>query len=449
MSLEAHGSIGPRLTFSNRASGQQVRFQNRQVDVNTSAQQTQRGAFLAAVAAWNELTSEQQRAYDDEAKSKGLNMTGYNLYLRQNIGVPWLGTWKKRIEITIDNSKIDSDLDWFPVPIILGTSVGQYDDDVSAIFDEVGSNWQKIAVTKADAETQLYVEKEQWDNENTKAVLWVSKSDFTLSSSSTTLYIYYDNSKANNTTYVADVGSRPEVWDNNFKAVYHLRESGDGTADEFVDSTSNNNDGQGGGGDSSKTPTQANAKVGKGQDFDGSDDYVGIPTATIPAAQGDLTFSAWIKNNDVTNWRDIITTGRTHYDYLVLRLIKTTGCLGLYYRNYSGGTTRTGNVVGATNLSDNAYHHVVGIYDYAEGKLSLYLNGAVHVSPSSKNMGTTNWNLNNMVIGINSPGLAAYPWDGTIDEARISSSARAAAWIKADYYAQTDDLLSYGPEEEK
>lgn len=49
----------------------------------------------------------------------------------------WLGTWAKRRKITVDADQIDSDLTHFPVPIVLGTSVGQSNQDVSDIFDEL------------------------------------------------------------------------------------------------------------------------------------------------------------------------------------------------------------------------------------------------------------------------------------------------------------------------
>jgi hypothetical protein len=34
--------------------------------------------------------------------------------------------------------------------------------------------------------------------------------------------------------------------------------------------------------------------------------------------------------------------------------------------------------------------------------------------------------------------------DGSLDEVRISNIARAAEWIKAEYYTQTDDIIEWG-----
>jgi hypothetical protein len=85
MSIEAHGSIGPRLTFSSRKTGQQVRFQNRQVDVKSAGQIDQRKLFFLAKAAWHTLTSTQQENYNQITKSQNLNMTGYNYFINQTI----------------------------------------------------------------------------------------------------------------------------------------------------------------------------------------------------------------------------------------------------------------------------------------------------------------------------------------------------------------------------
>jgi hypothetical protein len=85
MSIEAHGTIGSRLTFSSRKTGQQVRFQNRQVDTQSSAQETQRSLFNFWRQRWNDLSSADKKTYEDYTIANQLNMTGYNYYLKTNI----------------------------------------------------------------------------------------------------------------------------------------------------------------------------------------------------------------------------------------------------------------------------------------------------------------------------------------------------------------------------
>lgn len=61
----ASGSINNRLTFSQRSSGQQARYQKAQVDVVTSARTTQREYFDEAVGKWNSLSDAQQQQWND------------------------------------------------------------------------------------------------------------------------------------------------------------------------------------------------------------------------------------------------------------------------------------------------------------------------------------------------------------------------------------------------
>ena len=111
----------------------------------------------------------------------------------------------------MDNSLIDSDLSHFPIPVVLGTSVGQTNSDVSDIFDEIGSNSLKIAITKSDGVSQVYGEVEEWDPVNKKGLIWVSKSDLILSSSEpTNFYIYYDSNQSDNTDFIGTSGNSPD-----------------------------------------------------------------------------------------------------------------------------------------------------------------------------------------------------------------------------------------------
>jgi len=154
----------------------------------------------------------------------------------------WLDGWAKRIKLTVDNANIDNNLVHFPIPIFLGTSVGKSNRDLSEVFDDLGANDKKIAVTKSDGVTQIYVEVEQWNYTNEEAVLWASKSDLTLNKDSETiLYLYYDNSQPNNTTYVFNPGSGTLVWQNDFEAVYHMNDPNVGEVEQWNDGFEDNN----------------------------------------------------------------------------------------------------------------------------------------------------------------------------------------------------------------
>jgi len=94
MSLSASGSIAQFLTFSRRISGQQVRWQKKQNDVETSGRSEQRSKFLLA-----SLASRFWQVGDAECGAsicgtdmdvinniaKPTRLTGYNLSIKQTI----------------------------------------------------------------------------------------------------------------------------------------------------------------------------------------------------------------------------------------------------------------------------------------------------------------------------------------------------------------------------
>jgi hypothetical protein len=87
MSIEAHGSIGSRLTFSSRKSGQQVRFQNKQVDTKSAAQINRRKAFFIAKNLWFKISDAQRAKYNNYTIKHRLNITGYNLFIQRSMNL--------------------------------------------------------------------------------------------------------------------------------------------------------------------------------------------------------------------------------------------------------------------------------------------------------------------------------------------------------------------------
>ncbi|MDH5780862.1 MAG: DUF2341 domain-containing protein, partial [Candidatus Bathyarchaeota archaeon] len=150
------------------------------------------------------------------------NIDATLLHVWTNVQAPtsWLNGWEKRVKITIDNNDVDSPLSNFPVLVHLSNGSGRNNDDATFVFDEVGSNSKKIAVTTSDG-TQCYVEIERWDDVSEQAWLWVKVPSIS-STTDTELYVYYDMDHADNTVYVGDTGSTAaqNVWDSSFKGVW-------------------------------------------------------------------------------------------------------------------------------------------------------------------------------------------------------------------------------------
>ncbi len=331
----------------------------------------------------------------------------------------------KYMKFVIDHTKIDSDLTHFPITMILTK------DNANAVFTELGSNYKKIAVTESDKTSQLYVEVEQWDATNNKAVLHVSRSGWTISSSvDTVIYLHYDAGTEDNTDYVGDPGDSvaQNVWDSNFKSVWHLCQDPTGGTGCIKDSTGNNNDGTPQG--SMTSGDLVDGKVGKALDFDGSDDYVSVPDSTSLRPQN-MTLEALIKSDVLLSSKDFpIMLNKQNWTiksgYLLGQYSESDGSLGI--RILDGTSSYE---VKYSEPNYNEWMHIVGVYD------GQYLR--IFKNDEEKN---TN-NIGSVTVAHDTTSLkiSNSVFDGLIDEVRISNTARSSAWIKATYYSLFGTLV--------
>jgi len=365
----------------------------------------------------------------------------------------WLQSWEKRVKITINSSDIDEALTDFPLLIYLSnSSSGEHSDDVSFIFDEIGSSRKKIAVTTSDGTTQCYVEIEKWNDANEQAWLWVRIPNIS-NNTETNLYLYYDSNHADNTIYVGDVASTPaqNVWNNNFSGIWHLSEGGTGTRYE---STSHGNDGTTSGYDGDEATTW---KIDGSDDLEGNDDYIyradanlngEIPCKSSGAATS-FTISAWI-NIDKTGYRHPIlvkqSDGSGTKRGFVFNVAESNVLnIEVWKDNSNAAFTNS-----AGTLDQDTWYHVMASYSFvADGasEVRLYINGS--------NDGSNDLAVGPLATNDRELRIGCYYWsvsynryfDGTIDEIRISNDTRSASWIKASYESERDDLLDFGSEE--
>ena len=400
------------------------------------------GAFLLAL-----VPPPAQASPDTETlRPNGVgNSTNFSQY-----PVDWLGDWLKRVKITIDSADIGEDVTHFPVLIHLSSTCGKGGAyDLTPVFSEVGSNSKRIAVTKADEVTQLYVEIEKWDASAEEAWLWVSKSDWTISSTADTdIYLYYDNSQPDNNSWVGDSGSRTEVWDGDFQGVWHLRET-TGGSNAFKDSTGTYH-----GTDAGTVSLGQTGKIGNAVSFDAAADL--IDCGDIDAIDGieKMTWEAWVKPSSLADYQ--------------AALVKDNGAKNIMWLGSSGGGQGGNDDVAfgvedgslnvfaysTTNVLDTTnWHYLTGRFDGTEAVTTdrerIYHNG-VDVTGGHFNgawcPATTPSGTGTFDIGTDGPQGVDY-WRGIVDEVRASSVARTDAWIKASYESGRDDLLDFGSEE--
>jgi len=342
----------------------------------------------------------------------------------------WLFGWKRRLPFTIAASKVDATLTHFPVLLLIQASSGIDNTDLTPIFDELGTESLKIAVTDADGTTERYVEVVSWDSVNEVAELWVSRSDYSLSSSVNNVgYIYFDKDHVDNTSYVGVTGSTlaQAVWNSNFKLVSHMNDNPDTSS--IKDSTSNGNDGTK---KAVNEPIETDGQIGKAQEYDIINDKITVlHDETLDITTESFALECWVNPSDISN-----------YPYLFEKTLWST--YGYALQIYPTGAVWFGTIFNGGydltksygDISIGSFYHIVAVREGTVGK--IYINGVDRTASSDAIADLGSSAARALQIGTSI-------FSGILDEARfIKGVAPSPAWVGASYETQRDQFINYG-----
>jgi len=335
--------------------------------------------------------------------------------------------WAYRKRLRVPYTKIDDNLTDFPVLVKLTSA--------NFNFNKALSNGYDIRFTSDDGVTLLSYERERHDSANQKAEYHVKIPSVSITAD-TYFYMYYGNPSA------GDGANPTDVWDSNFKGVWHLNRDPSGTAPQEKDSTSNGNDGASEG--SMTSDDLVEGKVDGALDFDGSDDYIGVnDDPTLDFGMENFTIEALVKLDVEETNAAILSKTEAYDDDAVNYALDQDGSTGwrLTVSDGSGTSGHSTIVEDATDYSTGVWVYIVG-EQLSDGTLKLFTNGELRTT------GSVNYNTasNNGKLYIGSYYTKNF-FDGIIDEVRISNIARSPAWIKASYNSGNATLVSYGNEE--
>jgi len=245
----------------------------------------------------------------------------------------------------------------------------------------------------------------------------------TLSASKdTVIFMYYGHST------IASQQDAANVWDANYLMVQHMAGAAYTNLD---DSTSNNNDVTAEGGDPAYDQT---GQVYNAVTFDGSGDTVDASDSSSLDITSTFTISTWVNKNTASGtWNGVVFKGG--------------GSNENYYLGYkSGGNFYVGtfNAGYRTLLSDidssstGVWYHVVGTMDTSTNTTNIYIDGVNGGATWQNASLTTPAALipNDLALHIGSGASTGELFEGTIDEVRVSDTARSAAWVAACYNNQ-------------
>ena len=342
--------------------------------------------------------------------------------------------------ITVDNTKVLTTETDFPV-LISGT----YDGTAGKPDLRTVANGGKINNTanggvsgsytvpadfilspNADGSSKYSFEIQEYNAVTGKIIAWVKIPSLS-HTVDTVFYMTYGMSGL-----VASQEDINNTWNSDFVAVWHLVEQGDGTAGEYLDSTANSNNGQGGEGNGALTPTRVAGKIGYGQQFDGVGDFISVPdSATLDDdAAGPFTVETWMEPVDFGGpyagivWKNGMG-GAYRYGTALNRKSSTKYVLAAF-----GG----GWVEATTQQDMGAFIHAA--YRQTTGNIYLYENASAD--------GSGGYNPANTTLALHIGNwVATYPYEGILDELRISKISRSDGYLTATYNNAVDPSSFY------
>lgn len=217
------------------------------------------------------------------------------------------------------------------------------------------------------------------------------------------------------------------TWDENYAGIWHF--NGD-----IEDATLSKNSGV------SVGAIQVPGKMGYGKQFKGiknvSGSIIHIPDHNSLDLQEEGTIEAWIYVNSFQDWAGVVYKGD-----------KTDFSDDAYFIQFLGGSERKRLAFGIANkngtysyersaidLEAETWYHVAFTWD--QQTMRLYVNGYDYGSkPNSTVARNTSGGLN---IGSQlNEAVEKNPFDGIIDEVRISNVARSQQWVATSYQNQS------------
>ena len=356
--------------------------------------------------------------------------TTTDFYTAAQAASPWNPTdYTLYDTITIDSANIDEDLTDFPVYVDLSDLSAQFWSTTPTGSTTVGTD---IRITNATG-TVFELPRELVAASSTAQTGELHFKAHYLSSTTDTVFrVWYNGATTGDYATSSTYGAH-NVWTNGYRAVFHLQQDPTSGSDAIIDSTSNANHGTANG--SMTVEDLVTAKVGGGLDLDGTDDFISIPDDTSLDVSGtELTISAW-HEYESTNTQVLFgksdANGSHSAPFFPYSLQMINGNNAAFLMGDATGSLFERIEDTADSVRDNVLQHYVGTYDGSD--MFLYLD-SVELASTTRS-GAVRQSAGDLRIGAN--GDDDENLVGLIDEVRIASTSRTAAWISAEYLNQS------------
>jgi biopolymer transport protein ExbB len=283
-----------------------------------------------------------------------------------------------------------------------------------------------LRFAKPDGEPLAH-EAERWDYIHGEAEIWVKVDSVYGNHDQQYFLMYWGNEEA---VAKSNAGAVFDTADG-FRGVWHLGEEGNNDADNYRDATYHEAHGQG---VSMSTDSDVASVIGKGQVFDGAEDYIIISQEPVFDLTTAMHISAWIRveNFDLTH-QTIACKGGNAW-----RVSRAGDADPLHAALSTSTQPDFLSLNGQTGVNDGDWHLADFTWDTRE--LCIWVDGEMDMCiPAHDSIQAIATNDHEVWIG-NNPSVDRF-WEGAIDELRISAEVRPSEWIQLSYENQRADQL--------
>lgn len=352
---------------------------------------------------------------------------------------PVATAWNRKVEIIIQQTKIDATLTDFPV-LLTKDNIPSEACDADGTYPAKNGGGDLHFTSDANGNSPLPLEIVDFVTNNNPANCVVEmyvKVPSISATEDTSIWMWYNtNDVSNSQPAPSDPAGSDNVWNSNYKGVWHLDESS-GTRS---DATSNNNDLT-----DNNTVASGSGKIGTAADFE-LDNTESLSRSDASQTgldiTGDMTFSTWVKLETVLSSPEALTFG-SKFDTVGNQrgyIFRTENLSGTNYLSsvISDDGTDPGNTVERVTWSPSSstWYHVGMSYDASAGEVAFFVNGQQHGSIQT---GAKQSIYNNSAsFRLGTWDALANMYDGLMDEFRIAAVETADAWFKAEYENAND-----------
>ncbi len=280
-----------------------------------------------------------------------------------------------------------------------------------------------LRFTDASGDFMIPFEIDEW-NTNGTSLVWVNVPQ--ISGPTDCVWAYWGNPLAANSPVTCTNGA---AWAPGGLVVYHLKESGF----PYTDSTQQHP------AQSGVSPVSATGFIGEASAFNGSSQYLDAGTFDLGNA---FTLSAWINlstalsgNGMVAIWANKV--GGWNANGIAL-FVNSWNTVDKSIRLETGdGSNGTAAYSAPNTVSFGQWHLLNAVVNRPAGTARLYLDGA----DCTQNSGVWTSFATAGDVNLGRVLSSSTYFEGTLDEARIESSARSANWIWASWMTAVSNTV--------